>query len=178
MVTFAVALFDGSATLTALTLTGFDDGTAPGAVYSPAVLMVPTVELPPAIPFTFHVTRWSLLFCTVARNWAVRRIRTVAETGEIVTLTWAGAWMVTLADPVAVGVDTVVACTCTVAGLGTADGAEYRPLESTYPTSVFPPGTPFTDQVAGWLAVNCWIPRVVTTALDGVTTTDAPCWRA
>jgi hypothetical protein len=52
-------------------------------------LMVPTVELPPAIPFTFHVTLWLDEFCTVAVNCLVFLTLTVAEDGDTVTLTGA-----------------------------------------------------------------------------------------
>ena len=42
--------------LVAVIVTGFVPGTAAGAVYWPAVEMVPLDELPPATPFTLQVT--------------------------------------------------------------------------------------------------------------------------
>lgn len=56
IVTTADADFDVSATLRAVTLTVAGEGTLAGAVYRPLLLTVPTVELPPATPFTSHVT--------------------------------------------------------------------------------------------------------------------------
>lgn len=49
--------------------------------------MVPTVELPPVIPFTFQLTAVFVVFCTVAVNWRVLLTRTVAEAGEIAIVT-------------------------------------------------------------------------------------------
>jgi hypothetical protein len=72
---------------------------------------VPTVELPPAIPFTFQVTPLFVVFCTVAVNCTVRRIRTVAEVGEIEIETCCGGTIVTEADPFIVGVILLVAIT-------------------------------------------------------------------
>src|ERR1700731_4382464 len=45
--------------------TRVDDDTA-GAVYPPAEVIVPTLELPPAMPFTSHVTESSAVLATVA----------------------------------------------------------------------------------------------------------------
>ncbi len=46
---------------------------------------MPTVPLPPAIPFTFHVTVLFVVFCTVAVNCFVCLTRTLALVGEIET---------------------------------------------------------------------------------------------
>lgn len=57
--TVADPLAPGLAALTAVTVTPAGDGTAFGAVYvalSPLPAIVPRLELPPAIPFTSHVT--------------------------------------------------------------------------------------------------------------------------
>jgi hypothetical protein len=56
MVTAALADFVGSAAEVALTVTTEGLGTDEGARYRPDELIVPTVELPPAIPFTFQAT--------------------------------------------------------------------------------------------------------------------------
>ena len=46
----------GDATLTAVTVTVTGDGSTFGAVYAPPAVIVPTLEFPPACPFTCHVT--------------------------------------------------------------------------------------------------------------------------
>ena len=46
-------------------------GTAAGAVYKPAALIVPTVPLPPVVPFTCQVTAVFAVFATVAVNCCV-----------------------------------------------------------------------------------------------------------
>ncbi len=51
---------------TAATVTVAGDGTVIGAVYMPELEMVPTVVLPPATPFTCHVTDVLEEFPTVA----------------------------------------------------------------------------------------------------------------
>ena len=56
-----------------------------GAVYNPLDVILPTVPLPPTIPFTFQVTRVSEVPCTVAVNCRVRRTRTVTLVGDIAT---------------------------------------------------------------------------------------------
>src|SRR5262245_48261912 len=67
-VTAAVAVFGGSATDVALTVTTAGFGTEFGALYDPDAEMVPTVEFPPTIPLTFQVTAVFGVFCTVAVN--------------------------------------------------------------------------------------------------------------
>ena len=62
--TLALALSEESARLVAVTITGLEEGTAAGAIYIavealpelPVAAMVPTVELPPAIPLTLQDT--------------------------------------------------------------------------------------------------------------------------
>jgi hypothetical protein len=60
-------------------------GRAAGAVYKPVALILPTVVSPPAIPFTDHVTDWSITFLTLALNCCVSPARTFAVAGETVT---------------------------------------------------------------------------------------------
>jgi len=55
------------------------------------VLIVPTLALPPAIPFTFHVTVLFVAFSTVAVNCLVCLTRTLALVGEIETETGVAA---------------------------------------------------------------------------------------
>ena len=95
-------------------------------------------------------------------------------------MTGAGYRIVTAALPLLAGTATLVARTVTVAGFGTAEGAEYIPKVSMYPTVELPPSAPLTDQVTDWsatfctVAVNCWLAWVTTVADDGVTETDTP----
>ena len=59
-----------SATLVAATVT-VPEGTFVGAVYSPDVEMVPSVEFPPLMPFTVQVTAVFVVPLTVAVNCCV-----------------------------------------------------------------------------------------------------------
>ena len=112
-----------------------------------------------------HVTVWLVVLFTVALNCRVLPTRRDAFAGEIVTLMGGGGGgpvIVTDAVPVTAGVVLLVACTVTVAGLGTALGAVYiPPTESIKPTLEFPPTFPFTPHVTLWslepftTALNC-----------------------
>jgi len=82
---------------------------------------VPTVALPPAIPFTLQVTAVFVVPVTVAVNCCVAPVTTEALVG--LTLTVTGSTTVTEAEADLVGSATLVAVTVTVAGEGTADGA-------------------------------------------------------
>ncbi len=78
------------------------------------------------MPFTFHVTAVLVVFVTVAVNWRVVVMRTLAVVGEMVMLTTGGGGgLVTLTEalPLAAGTALLVACTVTVAGDGRASGA-------------------------------------------------------
>jgi hypothetical protein len=111
----------GSAPEVAVMVTTEPGGDA-GAVYSPVLLIVPTVVLPPATPFTLHLTpRFCELFCTVAANCCVRETFTEAEAGETDTLI--SAAMEIVADALLVASATEEAVKVTVAGLGTFEGA-------------------------------------------------------
>src|SRR5580692_481027 len=67
-----------------VTLAGL--GMAAGAVYSPALVMVPTVALPPVMPFTCQVTVVSLVLDTVAVNCCCEPSCTFAVAGDTVTV--------------------------------------------------------------------------------------------
>jgi hypothetical protein len=70
-VTLELADAVGSAALVALTVTEAGLGAVAGALYSPLVVIVPTVEFPPVTPFTDQVTPVVVVFVTVAVNcWA------------------------------------------------------------------------------------------------------------
>jgi len=110
-----------SAADTAVTVTVAGVGTAVGAVYMPVLEIVPRVVLPPATPFTSHVTVVLAEFMTVAEKASAADTGTFALVGLTatviigVTATWAEALLVVSA------LDTAV--TVTVAGDGTVDGA-------------------------------------------------------
>jgi hypothetical protein len=72
--------FLASAWLVAVICTVAGDGRSGGAVYTPAAVIVPRVELPPATPFTLQLTAVSVVFVTVAVKvaWFPRRTDPVA----------------------------------------------------------------------------------------------------
>lgn len=106
-------------------------------------------------------------------------MRTLALVGEIEIETGGGGLViVTLALPTAFGTAWLVAWIVTVAGDGTTDGAVYKPLiESTNPTALFPPITPFTSHFTLWfvlpitVAENDFCALTTTFALAGLTLT-------
>jgi hypothetical protein len=51
----AVSKTDASWLATAFTVTWLGVGIVDGAVYSPAVVIMPTEELPPTVPFTLQM---------------------------------------------------------------------------------------------------------------------------
>ena len=113
----------GSAAEVAVTVTP-EPGAAAGAVYSPVLVTVPTVGLPPATPFTLHVTpRFRESFCTAAVNcWVVETFK-VVDAGATDTLIEAVTLIVAKAVLVVSATD--VAVSMTVAGLGVVDGVLY-----------------------------------------------------
>jgi UDP-N-acetylmuramyl tripeptide synthase len=117
----AEPVLDGSAVLVAVTVTVDGDGTAEGAVYSPAPLTVPhAAELQPA-PCTVHVTAVFEVPTTDALNCCVAPITTDVLAG--VTVTTTTATMVTLADAVLLGSAILVATTLMLGGEGATSGA-------------------------------------------------------
>jgi hypothetical protein len=68
MVTCAEPDLFMSAAATAVTVTVAGDGRVVGAVYTPEVEIMPTVELPPVTPLTCQVTAVLVVFVTVAVN--------------------------------------------------------------------------------------------------------------
>jgi hypothetical protein len=85
-VTLAEALFVGSAWLVAVIVTLSVEGTICGAVYHPSLEIVPSVLLPPAMPFTLQVTAVFVVLVTSAENDCVPPGKTVALVGVTVTL--------------------------------------------------------------------------------------------
>jgi hypothetical protein len=76
-----------SAELTARTVTVSVPGTAAGAVYVPDELIVPVAELPPATPFTCHITAELDEPATLTLKDCVAPTRTVALAGVTRTVT-------------------------------------------------------------------------------------------
>jgi len=87
--------------------------------------MVPTIVLPPVVPFTLQVTLVFEELATVAENCVDPDGATVTLDGDTLTVTGGGAGgcTVTVAEPTADGLAALVAWTVTVAGLGIAAGA-------------------------------------------------------
>jgi hypothetical protein len=86
MVTAAAALFELSAALVACTVTALMAGRLLGDVNTPFELIVPTVALPPEIPFTLHVTAVFIELPTTAINVCGVPSNTEAAAGVTVTL--------------------------------------------------------------------------------------------
>ena len=64
------------------------DATWAGAVYTPADVIVPTVESPPAIPLTCHVTESSVALATVAMKvWEPLPACTLLDIGQTASTT-------------------------------------------------------------------------------------------
>lgn len=153
IVTLALPDFELSALLVAVTLTAMDDGGTGGAVYvavvAPVATMVPSVALPPEIPFTLHVTELPALPApvTVAVNACSPPVGTFAVGGE--TETEIASVSVTVADPLALGLAALTAVTV-IPTDGIAFGAVYvasSPLPAIVPTLKFPPAIPSTFHV-------------------------------
>src|SRR5712692_6576914 len=85
MVIEALPLFELSAWLVAVMLAVAGLGSFAGAVYRPALEIVPKVELPPGTPLTFHVAAVFEVPVTVAVNCCVLPSSTFAVEGETLT---------------------------------------------------------------------------------------------
>ena len=85
MVSVAVANFVLSLLLVAAICTVGVTGRSTGAVYTPAAVMVPVTELPPAMPFTLQETVVSVALVTAAAKVCVLPKRSEAVTGVMVT---------------------------------------------------------------------------------------------
>ena len=110
--------------------------------------MVPTVALPPAVPFTDQVTAVLSVPVTVAVNCTGVPTGVSVSVGATATVAFtAGAVIVTMAAPKGLVSAELMAFTVIVAGLGTVAGAVYNPEVLMVPTVEFPPSMPFTAQV-------------------------------
>jgi hypothetical protein len=176
IVTIAALEALASATLVATTVTVAGLGTVAGAVKSPVELMVPSVELPPATPFTVHRTEVLLVPLTPAINCRIAPVEIDEAAGETLTSTFpAGAVIARMAEPDGLVSAELVALMVTVEGLGTVAGAVYNPAALIMPKAALPPRMLFTDQVRVVLvglttvAVNCNTPPAGSDAVAGET---------
>jgi hypothetical protein len=173
MVTVAVPLRVPSALATAVIVRVFGEGTVLGAVYSPSLLIVPTVEFPPSTPFTCQVTAVLVENMTDAANCLVL----VASTEVVEGLTETGSPITTEACAVLFALALEIAVMVTAEGLGTVSGAVYSPALVIVPCFASPPLTPFTSQVTPLLfvpltfAANCSVDDRATLAEAGVIVT-------
>lgn len=90
MLTKAEPLADVSAWLVAVTVTPAGDGIICGAAYMPVAEIVPTLELPPAIPLTLQETPVFDVPVTLAANCCVCPRITEAVEGVTLTVTFGG----------------------------------------------------------------------------------------
>ena len=142
-----------------------------GAVYTPAVVMVPQAPATEDWQFSVQFTAMGIPL-TVAENVCIPPAGTVTWLGLTVNgaAGVAGAVIVTCADIVTEVSACEVAVTVTVAGVGTLLGAVYNPVEEMNPTVELPPTMPFTDHdkavfvVLVTVTVNCCVDPVVTDA--------------
>jgi hypothetical protein len=88
--TALVPYFEGSAELTALTVTELGLGRVAGAMYLPEESMVPIEAEPPAMSLTNQLTAVFCVPVTVAEKLAEALTRTLVEVGETLTETEAG----------------------------------------------------------------------------------------
>lgn len=169
MVTLTEELRVPSAFAIAVTVTLLVAGTEFGAVYNPFESIVPTVKFPPAMPLTCQLTSVFAEKVTAAVNCWVSPACTDTPEG----LTLIGKAMVTVASAVLLASAPDMPVMVTVCGLGTVDGAVYRPDPVMVPEVGVPPATPFTSQFTVLLlafftsAVNCCVALVATVAVVG-----------
>jgi len=90
---------------------------------SPDEEIVPTLEFPPTIPFTFQLTDWFAELLTDAVNCCAEPRSALAAAGVMVTATEEPPIIVTLAEPLAVESAWLIACTETEEGCGRICGA-------------------------------------------------------
>ncbi|MGA1998595.1 MAG: hypothetical protein ABSG52_01265 [Terriglobales bacterium] len=141
-----------------------------GAVYTPAVVMVPQAPGTADWQFSVQFTAMGILL-TVAENVCIPPAGMVTGLGLTVNgVAVAGARIVTCTEIVTEVSACDTAVTVTAAGFGTLLGAVNNPVEEMNPTVELPPTTPFTDHdkavfaVLVTVIVNCCVNPVVTDA--------------
>ena len=110
--------------------------------------IVPTMEFPPAVPFTLQVTAVEGLpvpGVTVAVKSCAAEVETVAEVGS--TLITMLSCNVTLTVALSFGLTCATAVTVTLEPGGRIAGAVNRPAVEIVPVVAPPPATPFTSHV-------------------------------
>ena len=149
----ALAAFEGSATLRAVSVTLGGEVRICGAVKSPLESTVPQAAPEQPDPAKLQLTA-RLGFpvpVTVAANCRSAPSSTGAVPGN--TVSEISLITVTVAAALFEGSATLVAATVRVAGDGMICGAVYSPVFEIVPTKGFPPGTPFTLQLTPGLVV-------------------------
>lgn len=152
---------------TARMVSGFVAGMLLGAVYvavfAPVLVMVPTVELPPAMLLTSHVIGVPAAMHKDVEKTCDAPTEMLAEAGAIAF--GAAQEIVTLALADFDGSATLVAVTLTFGGAGASTGAVYvaesEPVAVMVPRVEFPPATLLTLQLTATLEA----PAPVTVAL-------------
>jgi hypothetical protein len=164
-----------SATEVALTVADDGVGTVAGAVYKPDDVIVPQEPETQPVPETLQVTAVFELPVTVALNCCVPFTAIIMESGEIETLTPPPEPRVTTAVPTWDRSNNEAALTVTVAGLGVAIGAVYRPVELICPQVMPLQPAPVTLQTTTLepVALNCNCAPGLTCADEGETVTEA-----
>jgi len=160
IVALALADFELSAVLAAVTVTVGGDGGTEGAVYTavvalpetPLAAMAPTVESPPTIPLTLQMTPVAGLPVaeTVAVNTCTPPVGMLTVPGETVTMR--PTFRLTVAEALFWGDAWLTAMTVTPAEDGRTDGAVYSPVAEIVPVLALPPDVPFTSHVTPALA--------------------------
>lgn len=131
MLTCAEADLVVSACDVAVTVTRAGLGTIAGAVYNPAAETFPQLEPEQPVPETFHVTDVFELPVTCAENCREADGATLADVGEMVTVTTGTTVTVALADFAVSACE--VAVTEKKGGFGGTAGAVNNPEEFTVP---------------------------------------------
>ncbi len=149
----ALAAFEGSATLRAVSVTLGGEGRICAAVKSPLESTVPQAAPEQPNPLTLQFTA-GLGFpepVTLAANCRRAPSSTGAVPGDTVMET--SLVTVTVAEALFEGSAALVAATVRVAEDGMICGAVYSPAFEIVPTTESPPGTPFTLQLTPGLVV-------------------------
>lgn len=175
IVTVADADFVLSATEVAVNVTCAGLGTASGAVYRPVCEIVPHAAPEQPAPFRLHVTAVSDVPFTDAVNCCWVPVATCVAPGETLTVIVGKMVTTALLDLVESAFEVAVTVTC--AGVGTAAGAVYRPVDEIVPQVAPEQPVPAKLQVTAvfvvpvTVAVNCRVFRTTSCTVVGETCT-------